>query len=434
MFFSSSKVIFPLLSFLAAFFALVHSTPVTTSLRSRQIDSNGTAVGVGVGVPFISNIQASNVIPNKYIVVYKNNATDAAVQTHQASILSALRKRGVDGGTVAGAMDVFAMGGWRGMVLEAEDDMMKEIAGTDMVSYIEADTIVKTNSFIQQATAPAGLNRLSHTAVGSTNYVFDDSAGAGVTAYVLDTGIRTSHSEFGGRATFAANFVNTVDTDENGHGSHVAGTIGGATFGVSKSINLVAVKVLDADGAGSNSGVISGLNFVAQNVTASGLAGKAVMNMSIGGSKSTALNSAVAALVKAGVIVVVAAGNDNQDASDTSPASAPSVITVGAIDGNDNKASFSNFGPAVDLFAPGVNVLSVGIKSDTSTATLSGTSMASPHITGLAAYLMSLENLTTVSDVTARILTLARSTGAVATGAGAGTSTTTLIANNGSGR
>ncbi|TVY85731.1 Subtilisin-like protease, partial [Lachnellula willkommii] len=289
------------------------------------------------------------------------------------------------------------------------------------VSYIEADTIVKTNSFVQQATAPAGLNRLSHAAVGGTSYVFDNSAGVGITAFVVDTGIRTSHS----------------DTDENGHGSHVAGTIGGATFGVSKSVNLVAVKVLDADGAGSNSGVISGLNFGLliypflcypspfdstsyreREKETSGLAGKAVMNISIGGSKSTALNSAVAALVKAGVIVVVAAGNDNQDASNTSPASAPSAITVGAIDANDAKASFSNFGPAVDIFAPGVNVLSVGIKSDTSTATLSGTSMASPHIAGLAAYLMSLENLTSVAAVTARITTLAGSTGAVVTGAG----------------
>ncbi|TVY16665.1 Subtilisin-like protease 2 [Lachnellula arida] len=422
--FFSPRFISPLLSSLAAFCAIVHSSPI----QSRQI--NGT--GLGVPVP-VSNLEASNVIPNKYIV------------THQASILSALRKRrlaaraedgnaNARGRALSVTMDAFSMGGWRGMSLEAEDDMMAEIANTRMVSYIEADTIVKTNSFVQQATAPAGLNRLSHAAVGGSSYVFDDSAGVGITAYVVDTGIRTSHSEFGGRATFAANFVNTVDTDENGHGSHVAGTIGGATFGVSKSVNLVAVKVLDADGAGSNSGVISGLNFVAQNVSASGLAGKAVMNMSIGGSKSTALNSAVAALVKAGVIVVVAAGNDNQDASNTSPASAPSAITVGAIDANDTKASFSNFGPAVDIFAPGVNVLSVGIKSDTSTATLSGTSMASPHIAGLAAYLMSLENLTSVAAVTARITTLAGSTGAVVTGAGAETGTTSLIGNNGSGR
>ncbi|TVY51756.1 Subtilisin-like protease 2 [Lachnellula cervina] len=433
--FFSSRFIFPLLVPLAAFCAIVHSTPIQTQIQSRQVN------GTGTGVP-VSNTEASNVIPNKYIVVYNTNATDAAIQTHQASILSALRKRSLlsraahGRGALPVSMDAFAVGAWRGMSLEAEDDMMAEISNSHMVSYIEADTIVRTSSFIQQATAPTGLNRLSHTAVGGASYVFDDSAGVGITAFVVDTGIRISHSEFGGRATFAANFVNTVDTDENGHGSHVAGTIGGATFGVSKSVNLVAVKVLDADGAGSNSGVISGLNFVAQNVTARGLVGKAVMNMSIGGSKSTALNSAVAALVKAGVVVVVAAGNDNQDASNTSPASSPSAITVGAIDATDTKASFSNFGPALDIFAPGVNVLSVGIQSDTSTATLSGTSMASPHIAGLAAYLMALENLTAVAAVTARITALAGSTGAVATGAGIGigTGTTTLIGNNGSGR
>ncbi len=185
------------------------------------------------------------------------------------------------------------------------------------------------------------------------------------------------------------------NTDENGHGSHVAGTVGGATFGVAKQVELVAVKTLDADGAGTNSGVISGLNFgrpfpsfylsllriliymfvVTTNATARGLAGKAVMNMSIGGSKSAALNSAVAALTRAGVTVVVAAGNENQDAANVSPASAASAITVGAIDANDAKASFSNFGASVDIFAPGVKVQSVGITSNTASAVLSGTSM-----------------------------------------------------------
>lgn len=254
---------------------------------------------------------------------------------------------------------------------------------------------------VSQPAAPAGLRRISHAAAGETGYIFDSTAGAGITAYIVDTGILTTHEEFGGRAIWGANFVNNVNTDENGHGSHVAGTVGGATFGVAKQVELVAVKTLDADGAGTNSGVISGLNFgkyspsfpphqkskqsntkankspilVATNATARGLAGKAVMNMSIGGSKSAALNSAVAALTRAGVTVVVAAGNENQDAANVSPASAPSAITVGAIDANDAKASFSNFGPDVDVFAPGVKVQSVGITSNTASAVLSGTSM-----------------------------------------------------------
>jgi subtilisin family serine protease len=165
-------------------------------------------------------------------------------------------------------------------------------------------------------------------------------------------------------------------TDENGHGSHVSGTIGGATFGVAKNVQLIGVKVLDADGSGTNSGVIQGLNFVVSDSKSKKLAGKAVMNMSLGGSKSSAVNAAVAAIASAGVVPVVAAGNENQDAGNTSPASSPNAITVGAIDQTtDKKASFSNFGAVVDVFAPGVSVLSAGITNTSSTAVLSGTSM-----------------------------------------------------------
>lgn len=220
------------------------------------------------------------------------------------------------------------------------------------------------------------------------------------------------------------------DTDENGHGSHVSGTIAGATFGVAKNATLIGVKVLDADGGGTNSGVIQGLNFVASDAKSKGLSGKAVMNMSLGGSKSSAVNAAVEAIASAGVVPVVAAGNENQDAGNTSPASSPNAITVGAIDQtSDQKASFSNFGTSVDVFGPGVNVESVSIKSDSASTLLSGTSMASPHIAGLAAYLMSLEGLNTVSGVTDRIKALANSTGAAVVKNTKGT--TNLIANNG---
>ncbi|RDW84276.1 hypothetical protein BP6252_01866 [Coleophoma cylindrospora] len=416
------------LSFFAFFIAVVLAAPRT---------KHGAEVS-GIGVP-VSNPDAANIIANRYIVVYNSNASDTAVAKHQATIMTAMRKRSAalrkrDGTSFSPKMNTFSMTGWRAMALDAEDNMILEIASNKMVNYVEADTYVKTQALVSQANAPTGLKRLSHTAKGGSAYIFDDTAGAGITVFIVDTGVRTTHSEFEGRATFAANMVNTVNTDENGHGSHVAGTIGGATYGVAKSVKLVAVKVLDADGAGTNSGVIAGINFVASNATAMRLSGKSVMNMSLGGSKSQALNSAIAGVTRAGVVAVVAAGNDNVDAANSSPASAPSAITVGAIDAKtDTRATFSNFGASLDVFAPGVNIQSVGIANDTATTVLSGTSMASPHVAGLAAYLMALNtNLTTPAAVTNKIISLANTTGATVLKAGTGSPT--LIANNGDGQ
>ncbi len=210
----------------------------------------------------------------------------------------------------------------------------------------------------------------------------------------------------------------------------MSGTIGGKTYGVAKNVALVAVKVLNAAGQGQNSDVIKGIQWVADTVTQKGLRGKAVMNMSLGGPKADAVNDAVQSLNQAGVVACVAAGNENQDATLDSPASAEGAITVGAIDqSTDGKASFSNYGPRVDIFAPGVHVLSVGIQNTTASRFLDGTSMATPHITGLAAYLMALGNVTTPQDVLASIQALARQTGAQVLDNQP--QTTNLIANNG---
>ncbi|EKD17531.1 uncharacterized protein L3040_006646 [Drepanopeziza brunnea f. sp. 'multigermtubi'] len=407
----------------------------STLVQSAPAPHTGGPALNGIGVP-IHNPEAKNIVANRYIVVYNDDCSDEMVEEHQLHMSVALKKRNLnkralDGRMMSTSIAPFAMQGWRGTCLDADDEMMLDIASMKGVKYIEADTVVKIDALVSQPAAPDALSRISHANPGGSGYVFDNSAGAGITVYVVDTGILTSHQEYAGRASWGANFVNDIDEDENGHGTHVAGSVGGATFGVAKQAQLVAVKTLDAEGAGTNSGVLAGLNFVETDVTARGLGGKAIMNMSIGGSKSAALNAAVEALTRAGVTVVVAAGNEGQDSANVSPASSPSAITVGAIDETDTIAEFSNFGPYVDIFAPGVQVQSAGIRGDSSTQVLSGTSMACPHIAGLAAYLMNLENLEAPEDVKARIKQLAASTGAAVKGANQ--ETTTLIAYNGDG-
>lgn len=361
---------------LAAAATLTQGSPIAA--RQNATAPNGMV---------LANPDATDIIPNSYVVVYKKDAGQEKVQAHQLSVMTALKKRnlnkrGFNGHLLSTDVKQFSMGSWNAMAFEADDFMVMDIGSAEEVDYVEANVRVKAFALQQQMNAPTGLVRLSHAKVAtagnasSQGYVFDDQAGEGITAYIVDTGVKASHSEFQGRATLAANFVNDVDDDENGHGSHVAGTIGGATFGVAKKATLVGVKVLDAQGGGSNAGVLQGLQFVADDAAKKNLKGKAVMNMSLGGSKSRAINAAVAQIVAAGVVACVAAGNENQDAANVSPASAPEAITVGAIDQtNDAKASFSNFGADVDIFGPGVKVDSVGIKSDTDTASLSGTSM-----------------------------------------------------------
>lgn len=199
------------------------------------------------------------------------------------------------------------------------------------------------------------------------------------------------------------------NTDGNGHGTHCSGTIGSTTYGVSKKISLIGVKVLDASGSGSSAGVIEGIQFAVKDAQSKGRIGKAVGSMSLGGIRSQATNDAVAAAVDAGLFMAVAAGNDGRPADLTSPASEPKACTVGASDKDDNRASYSNYGKFVDVFAPGTDVLSTWIRGPDDTNTISGTSMATPHIAGLAAYLMALpsENSPAPAALCQRIRTLA---------------------------
>jgi hypothetical protein len=224
-----------------------------------------------------------------------------------------------------------------------------------------------------------------------------------VTAFVIDTGIRATHREFGGRVSGGYDFV---DNDANaadcaGHGTHVAGTIGGRTYGVAKSVSLVPVRVLDCDGGGDVSDVIAGIDWAVKHKPA----GASLINLSLGGDRSDLLDAAVAAAVDAGVPVVVAAGNADDDACGSSPAGVPSAITVAASDRYDHRAWFSNYGSCVDLFAPGVDIPSAYVDSDTATLVESGTSMASPHVAGILARLLEASPGLTPAQVTAQLLT-----------------------------
>ena len=258
------------------------------------------------------------------------------------------------------------------------------------MDYIEQDTIVSIDAYVTQSNPPWGIARVSHKSRNTASYTYDNSAGAGTCAYVIDTGIYTSHSQFGGRATWLQNYADRSNSDGNGHGTHVAGTIGGSTYGVAKATQLYAVKVLNAQGSGTNSGVISGINFVASDAQSRNCPNGTVANMSLGGGKSSTLNQAAAGLISSGVFLAVAAGNDGANAANYSPASEPSVCTVGATTSSDAVASYSNYGSIVDIFAPGTNILSSWIGSTSATNTISGTSMATPHIAGLGAYLLTL--------------------------------------------
>nr|ABF72192.1 cuticle-degrading serine protease [Dactylella sp. 'varietas'] len=341
----------------------------------------------------VSNSGAADLIDDKYIVVLKSELTETQVREHESRISRFHRNsaRDLSGAPTHGLRSKFGFkSGFKGYSGGFDSATLQEILKSPEVAFVEQDAIVRLSA--EQTDSTWGLDRISHKTFATPyTYVYDENtSGAGSTVFVIDTGINVNHDEFktanGTRARWGANFAGDgSSSDGNGHGTHCAGTVAGKTYGVAKKANVVAVKVLNAQGSGTNSGVISGMNWVAQN----GKANKDVASMSLGGGKSAAVNSAVDAIYAAGITVVVAAGNENRDASLVSPASAPKAITVAAMDKTNTRAYFSNFGTLIDIWAPGVDVLSAWIGSNTATRTISGTSMACPHVAGLAAYLIS---------------------------------------------
>ncbi|PKI85862.1 Sub8p [Malassezia vespertilionis] len=378
-------------------------------------------------------------IEHNYMIVMKPGVSAGSFLVHRDRIgeaqvmTNAIRTREYNTADFSGIKHVFDDAVIQGYAGTFSADVLAYIRDQPEVAYVEQDSQVQItmvpqsdkhvrdqpvsaqrfpweNPFehVTENGAPWGLARLSHRqplGLGTFNkYVYESLGGEGVTAYVIDTGINVRHSQFGGRARWGKTIpAGDTDTDEHGHGTHCAGTIGAEKYGVAKKAELVAVKVLRSDGSGAMSDVVAGVLWAvadAQNLTRVMLASPHsqaakkhrgfVANMSLGGMKSPTLDMAVNGAVEAGMHFGVAAGNENQDACNVSPAGAKRPITVGASTIADKRAYFSNVGPCVDVFAPGLNILSTWNAGPNSINTISGTSMASPHIVGLMAYLLSI--------------------------------------------
>jgi subtilisin family serine protease len=318
---------------------------------------------------------SADAVRNSYIVVLKDNDVSSAAVDSTSRTLTA--KHG-------GAVKQTWNSALRGFELSASEATARTYARDPRVAYVEANR--RVHVFGTENNPPSyGLDRVDQRNLPLDHKYTFPSTASNVHAYIIDTGIRTTHQEFGGRAGVGTDTVGDGRNgqDCNGHGTHVAGTVGGSTVGIAKAVRLVAVRVLDCNGSGTNAGVIQGIDWVTRNAIK-----PAVANMSLGGGASSTLDAAVQRSINAGVTYALAAGNENQNACNTSPARVGAAITVGATDASDNRASFSNFGTCVDIFAPGVNIVSSFNNSDTARATLSGTSMATPHVTGAAALVL----------------------------------------------
>jgi len=354
------------------------------------------------------NADSKGAIANRYMIVFKSNVSHEEVAAHMRVLSKRIHldQRSGEMQVPSSVLSSFQIADFRGFSAVLARHILEEELLSDIVDYIEADQEVHAlQSCSSQSNAVWGLDRIGERALDlDMIYRYGTNAGLGVTVYIVDTGINLKHVEFQGRASWGANFVDTNNDDCNGHGTHVAGTVGGVTYGVAKKVTLVAVKVLNCMGSGTITGVVDGINYVAQQYQSTKK--PSLANMSLGGSKSTTLDKAVESAVGAGVTFVVAAGNENQDACNVSPGGSAAAVSVGAttiVDATgteeDQRSSFSNYGTCVSLFAPGELIESAWIGSTTAVKTISGTSMASPHVCGAGAVYLSSNTGKTPSEV-----------------------------------
>jgi subtilisin family serine protease len=375
----------------AAFAAAVSAAALglTAIAPAQAAPAEGRIVGAG----------SKSAVKDSYIVVLKDGAGLASTSAAGRNVVT--RHGGVVEHTYRAALNGYAA---RMTAAEA-----RRLAADSAVAQVIQDTTVSIDA--TQANPPSwGLDRIDQAALPlNRSYTYPDTAGSGVTAYIIDTGVRITHADFGGRASYGYDAVQNdlVAQDGNGHGTHVAGTVAGASYGVAKKARIVAVRVLNNAGSGTTAQVVAGIDWVTANAVK-----PAVANMSLGGGANTAIDTAVRNSIASGVTYAVAAGNDGANASSYSPARVSEAITVGATTSTDARANYSNYGSVLDLFAPGSSITSAWRTSDTASNTISGTSMATPHVAGAAAVYLAGHPTASPPQV-ATALTSAATTGAV---------------------
>jgi subtilisin family serine protease len=386
--------------------ATIAAAIVVTMVSSPVSAADGVVLGA----------DQPNAIADSYIVVFKDEAVSPGSVGTRATSLA-----GQHGGTVA-ATYTSAL---RGFSARMSEQAARRLAANPAVAYVEQDQMLSIAD--TQTNPPSwGLDRIDQRNLPlNSSYTYPNTA-ANVRAYIIDTGVLITHTTFGGRASHGRDTVSEDNdsTDCHGHGTHVAGTVGGSQYGVAKAVQIVGVRVLNCAGSGTTTDIVQGVDWVTANAIK-----PAVANMSLGGGGNTSIDNAVANSIASGITYAIAAGNSNANACNYSPARVGTAITAGATQSNDARSSFSNFGTCLDIFAPGSSITSAWYTSTTATNTISGTSMASPHVAGVAALILSANP--TWSPAQVRNEMVADATSGVVSSPGTGSPNLLLFVDNG---